>query len=255
VEVAGSVALVAGGGGLLGSVTAARLLAHGAEVMICDLTEGRSRALLTEHGGRARFMRFDVTDDAAVAAACAEANRDGRFRILIATVGTGFAKRTLAADGTLHDVASFQQMLDQHVLGSFVLIRRAAEAMAGNQILHGERGVIVLTSSLAGLEGSAGQIAYGSAKAAVAGMVLPAARDLAPLGIRVMAIAPGAMAEPDAGDPSDERVAALINNVVHPRRLGTPDEYALLATQIVEHPYLNGSVIRLDGGARLGLKY
>jgi NAD(P)-dependent dehydrogenase (short-subunit alcohol dehydrogenase family) len=257
-QITGTVALVAGGAGLLGSATAARLLDNGAAVLIADRApSARSEALLAEHPDHARFLATDITDDSSVGAAVAAAAALGDLRIAVNCAGAGIIQRTLAQDGQVHSLADFRGMVELNLVGAFIFLSRCAEAMARTPATEPdkERGVVINTSSLAGLEGSAGQVAYGAAKAGVAGMTLPAARDLSPVGIRVLTIAPGGMAEPGSVDDTDARVAALMSNVVHPRRFGLPQEYALLVTQLVENPYLNGTLVRLDGGAHLGFKY
>jgi NAD(P)-dependent dehydrogenase (short-subunit alcohol dehydrogenase family) len=251
VQVQGAVAVVFGGGGLLGSATARRLAGAGATVVVADRTEGRVRGV-----EGIRFVETDALDPASVDAAVAVAAGLGELRITVNCVGAGLVQRTLGRDGTRHSLEDFRQMIELNLVAAFTILLSSADAMSGATPLEdGERGVIVNTSSLAGLEGSAGQIAYGAAKAGVAGMTLPAARDLAPLGIRVMTIAPGGMSDGTDIDLSAPSMVAVQEGVVFPRRFGTPDEFALTVQQLVENPYLNGSVVRLDGGARLGKKF
>ncbi|MDT7572958.1 MAG: hypothetical protein QOE05_3132 [Actinomycetota bacterium] len=254
-KVDGAVALVTGGGGLLGSATVARLVEQGAAVLVADMAPGRATALTEQYGEeRVRFCKTDVTEEASVVAAVEEATSLGMLRVVVNCAGAGIVQRTLSRDGTTHDIEAFRRQVELNLVGTFIVLTHTAKAMSANPPqADAERGVIINTSSLAGLEGSAGQIAYGAAKAGVAGLTLPAARDLAPVGIRVLTIAPGGMA--DADFQPNERTQQVLDNVPHPRRFGTPADFALLVTQLVEHPYLNGSVIRLDGGARLGLKY
>jgi NAD(P)-dependent dehydrogenase (short-subunit alcohol dehydrogenase family) len=247
----GAVALVTGGGGLLGSATARRLVEQGMQVVVADLSPGR-----VADDSRITYVRCDATQVDDVRQAVQSAAQLGPLRLVVACTGAGIVRRTLSRDGTLHDLASFREMLEVNLVSAFLALTHAAAAMSELEPLEdGERGVIVLVSSLAGLEGSAGQLAYGAAKAGVAGMTLPAARDLAPVGIRVVTIAPGGMGEPADVDLDDSRIAGLLAGVVHPKRFGRAEDFALMVAQIVEQPYLNGSVVRLDGGARLGLKH
>lgn len=252
----GASAMVVGGGGLLGAATVGRLLEHDVSVLVADLTPGKAQALLSQYPGRTAFAPTDVTNPVAVQTALDLVEERGTLRLVVNCAGAGMIQRTLSKDGQVHDLQSFRAMIELNLIAAFSVLSLAASVMAQHPPLaDGERGVIVNTASLAGLEGSTGQAAYGAAKAGVAGLTLPAARDLAPVGIRVMTIAPGGMLPPDHVDQNDPRTAALLANVPHPRRFGLPEEYALLVTQIVENSYLNGSIIRLDGAARLGLKY
>jgi NAD(P)-dependent dehydrogenase (short-subunit alcohol dehydrogenase family) len=248
-ELAGAAAVVFGGGGLLGAATAGRLGAGGCHVVVADLAPGKCPP-------EATFVDVDVREPDAVDAALSVARGLGEVRIVVNCVGVGIVQRTLARDGTRHALEDFRRIVDLNLVAAFTILVAAADTISISSPLEGgERGVIINTSSLAGLEGSAGQIAYGSAKAGVAGMTLPAARDLAPLGIRVVTIAPGGMADGTDLDLTDPRIRGVLDGVVFPRRFGTPDEYALTVEQIVRNGYLNGSVIRLDGAARLGLKH
>ena len=250
-SVEGAVALITGGGGLLGSATARRLVEQGVRVVVADLHPGR-----VADDDRITFVRCDATQDSDVAHAVEAAAQLGPLRLVLACTGAGIVRRTLSRDGTRHDLASFREMIDVNLVSAFLALTHGASAMSTLDPLEdGSRGVVVLVSSLAGLEGSAGQLAYGAAKAAVAGMTLPAARDLAPVGVRVVTIAPGAMGEAANVDLNDPRIAGMLAGVVHPKRFGTADDFALMVTQIVEQAYLNATVVRLDGGARLGLKY
>jgi NAD(P)-dependent dehydrogenase (short-subunit alcohol dehydrogenase family) len=253
VQVEGAVAIVFGGGGLLGSATARRLERAGATVVVADRAPGRVGELVAT--GAVQFVETDALDAAAVDEAVRAAANLGELRVAVNCVGAGIVQRTLSRDGTRHSLEDFRDMVELNLVAAFTILLSCADAMSATAPLDdGERGVIINTSSLAGLEGSAGQIAYGAAKAGVAGMTLPAARDLAPLGIRVMAIAPGGMTDGTDLDPDDPRIVAVREGVVFPRRFGTPEEFALTVQQLVENSYLNGSVIRLDGGARLGKK-
>jgi NAD(P)-dependent dehydrogenase (short-subunit alcohol dehydrogenase family) len=244
VEIAGTVALVTGAASGLGEATARRLHAAGAEVIVADVAEDRGRAVATDLGGADRFVRCDVTSEPAVTAAVDAAASRGRFAICVHCGGGGIAARTLARDGSPHDLDAFR-------VGSFNVLRLAAAAMAGNEADDGgERGVCVLTASIAGYEGQIGQIAYGSAKAGVIGMTIIAARDLSAVGVRVCTIAPGTIATPPMLMVPEAMRDVFAANVPFPKRLGRPDEYAGLAQHIVENGYLNGEVIRLDGAVR-----
>src|SRR4051794_1766693 len=169
-NVQGSVALVTGGGGMLGSATVERLVEQGARVLVADMAPGRAADLAEKHGAdRVRFCRTDVTEESSVVAAVDEATRMGTLRVVISCAGAGIVQRTLSRDGTTHDIDAFRRQVDLNLVGTFIVLVHCARVMAGNDPLgDGERGVIINTSSLAGLEGSAGQIAYGAAKAGVA---------------------------------------------------------------------------------------
>jgi NAD(P)-dependent dehydrogenase (short-subunit alcohol dehydrogenase family) len=251
-ELDGAVALITGGASGLGAATVRRLVAEGARALIVDRDEARGEALAAELAGRARFARADVTDAAQVEAAVAAAGELGPLRVCVSCAGVGWAARTLDRTGKPHDLALFQQVVGINLVGTFNVLRLAAAAIAGTEpTAGGERGVIVNTASVAAFDGQIGQIAYAASKAGVAGMTLPAARDLAPAGIRVVTIAPGLFDTPMlASLPADKR-AALAADVVGPRRLGDPAEYAALVAAIVANPYLNGETIRLDGALRM----
>jgi NAD(P)-dependent dehydrogenase (short-subunit alcohol dehydrogenase family) len=246
----GSVALVTGGASGLGAATVRRLAAGGAEVLIVDRDEARGQALASELG--ARFAKADVTDAAQVEAAVAAAGQLGTLRIAVSCAGVGFAGRTLDRTGKPHDLDVFKTVIGVNLIGTFNVLRLAAAAIAKAEPLeHGERGVIVNTASVAAFDGQIGQIAYAASKAGVVGMTLPAARDLAPAGIRVVTIAPGIFDTPMLGTLPEERRAALAADVVFPKRLGDPAEYGGLVAAIVETGYLNAETIRLDGAIRM----
>jgi len=229
----GSVALVTGGASGLGAATARRLAAGGARVLIVDRDETRGQALAGELG--AAFARADVTDPAQVEAAVAAAGQLGTLRIAVSCAGVGFASRTLDRTGKPHDLDVFKTVIGVNLIGTFNVLRLAAAAIAKAEPLeHGERGVIVNTASVAAFDGQIGQIAYAASKAGVAGMTLPAARDLAPAGIRVVTIAPGIFDTPMLGSLPEDRRAALAADVVFPKRLGDPAEYGGLVAAIIE---------------------
>jgi NAD(P)-dependent dehydrogenase (short-subunit alcohol dehydrogenase family) len=252
VEFAGRSALVTGGAGGLGGATVRHLAAMGMGVAIFDRDGDGAAELAQELGYRTTAIGGDVTDDGDVGAAIDAAQSLGPLSILVNIAGGGVrSTRIVSRDGTPHDKEAFIYTMQINAIGTFNVTRMAAAAMAENGAdIDGQRGVVVNTSSLAGLEGQAGQVAYAAAKAAIAGMTLPLARDLAPLGIRVCTIAPGTMATPVFERAPDELKQRLVDGVQFPKRMGRPEEYALLVEMIARNPYLNGEVIRLDGGLR-----
>jgi NAD(P)-dependent dehydrogenase (short-subunit alcohol dehydrogenase family) len=243
-QIDGARALVCGGASGLGAATARRLADSGARVTIADVDAERGEALAAELG--AAFVATDVTDPAHVEAAVAAAGPE--LRIAVTCAGVGHAEKTAGKRGP-HGVEPFHKVVAINLLGSFHLLRAAAAAMLDND--GDEAGVIVMTASIAAFDGQIGQIAYAASKGGVVGMTLPAARDLASARIRVCTIAPGLFDTPLLAGLPEEARAALGQQVPHPARLGRPDEYAALATHIVENPMLNGEVVRLDGGLRM----
>jgi NAD(P)-dependent dehydrogenase (short-subunit alcohol dehydrogenase family) len=239
-------ALVAGGASGLGAATARELAARGADVTVADLNEEAGTALAAELGGR--FARADVTDESEVRAAVEAA---GELRLAVSCAGIGWAERTVKRDGPAA-LEPFETVLRVNLIGTFNVLRLAAFAMAANEPdEEGERGTVVMTASIAAYDGQVGQSAYAASKGGVVGLTLPAARDLASLGIRVCTIAPGLFDTPLlAALPEDAR-EALGKQVPHPSRLGRPEEYARLACHIAENPMLNGETVRLDGALRM----
>jgi NAD(P)-dependent dehydrogenase (short-subunit alcohol dehydrogenase family) len=239
-------ALVAGGASGLGEATARALAARRARVTVADLNEVGGTALAGELGGR--FAKADVTDEAELQAVVESA---GELRLAVSCAGIGWAERTVTKEGPAQ-LQPFETVIRVNLIGTFNVLRLAAAAMAGNEPDEGgERGVIVLTASIAAFDGQIGQAAYSASKGGVVGLTLPAARDLARLGIRVCTIAPGLFDTPLlAGLPAETR-EALGAQVPHPPRLGRPEEYAALACHIAENPMLNGETIRLDGALRM----
>jgi NAD(P)-dependent dehydrogenase (short-subunit alcohol dehydrogenase family) len=239
-------ALVAGGASGLGEATARELAARGARVAIVDLNEERGSALAEELG--AAFAKADVTDEGSLEAAVGGA---GELRLAVSCAGIGWAERTVKKDGPAA-LEPFERVVRVNLIGTFNVLRLAAAAMAANEPDEGgERGAVVMTASIAAFDGQIGQVAYSASKGGVVGLTLPAARDLARLGIRVCTIAPGLFDTPLlAGLPDDAR-EALGAQVPHPPRLGRPEEYAQLACHIAENPMLNGETIRLDGALRM----
>ena len=248
-QVEGVTALVTGGASGLGLATVQQLTAAGAEVVAVDLPSA-STSSLDALGGAVRFVAADVTDEDAVGAAVAAANEAGRLRVVVNCAGIGNAIKTVGKTGPF-PMAEFERVVRVNLFGTFNVLRLAAAAMAGNEPVGEERGVIVNTASAAAFDGQIGQAAYSASKAAVAGMTLPIARDLSSLLIRVVTIAPGLFETPLlAGLPEAARLS-LGAQVPHPSRLGRPQEYAHLVQAIVENPMLNGETIRLDGAIRM----
>ena len=242
-------ALVTGGASGLGAATSRRLAKAGAHVVVLDLNEDLGKEFAAEIGGT--FARGDVTDPAAVDAALDTAEQQGPLRALVHCAGKGGTVRLVNRDGSPGDLELYQQLININLVGTFNVLRLAAARMARNEVVEGERGVCVLTASVAAWEGQIGQIPYASAKAGVVGMTLVAARDLATKSIRVNTIAPGVFDTPILARFSEEVRDGLGAQVPNPARLGQPDEFAMLAQQIVENPYLNGETIRLDGAIRM----
>jgi len=219
--------------------------------VIVDRDEAKGQALAAELGQT--FAKADVTDAAQVEAALAAAMALGPVRVAVSCAGVGWASRTLDKTGKPHDLELFKTVIGINLIGTFNVLRLAASAMSKNEPVAGthERGVIVNTASVAAFDGQIGQIAYAASKAGVAGMTLPAARDLAPAGIRVVTIAPGIFDTPMLGGLPEDRRAALAADVVFPKRLGSPADYGELVAAIVDNGYLNGETIRLDGALRM----
>jgi NAD(P)-dependent dehydrogenase (short-subunit alcohol dehydrogenase family) len=243
-------ALVSGGASGLGAATARRLVNEGWNVVIADRDGARAARLADEIGAIAVTM--DVTEPAQVEAAVRVATEAGALRLVVNCAGIGWATRTLDRMGTPHDPASFQVVVQVNLFGTFNVLRIAAAAMAkGPPDDDGCRGCIVNTASVAAFDGQIGQLAYAASKGGVVAMTLPAARDLAPVGVRVVAIAPGIFDTPMVGLLPAEKRAETASQVVFPKRLGVPDDYAELVVAIERNRYLNGEVIRLDGGLRM----
>ncbi|WP_207536912.1 SDR family NAD(P)-dependent oxidoreductase [Sabulicella rubraurantiaca] len=248
-DVKGAVAIVTGGASGLGLATAKRLASQGAKIMIVDLATSNGEAMAKELGGG--FAVADVADEGQMQDAVATAEKLGPVRVLVHCAGRGGALRILEKDGTPGSLAQYEAIIRVNLTGSFNALRLAAAAMAKNDAVEGERGVCILTASIAGYEGQIGQIPYASSKAGVIGMTLVAARDLASKGIRVCTIAPGIMDTPMLQRLSDPVKQSLAQGVPNPHRLGLPEEYGRLAAHIVENGYLNGETIRLDGALRM----
>ena len=251
-QIGGSGALVAGGASGLGEATARRLHAGGAHVVIADLNEDRGGALAGELGERVSFVGTDVTDpDSVQSAVSAAAAQSVPLRIAVSCAGIGWAGRVVGKRGA-HGLEPFETVIRVNLIGTFNVMRLAAAAMAENDPTDaGERGVCVNTASIAAFDGQIGQIAYSASKGAIVSMTLPAARDMAPLGVRVCAIAPGVFDTPLLGNLPESSREALRQDALFPARFGQPDEFAALVAHIVENEMLNGEVIRLDGALRM----
>ncbi|HXG41153.1 MAG TPA: 3-hydroxyacyl-CoA dehydrogenase [Dehalococcoidia bacterium] len=251
-ELDGVVTLVTGGASGLGEATVRRLLGAGSRVVIVDRDVARGEALARELGEVALFAQADITDEASTAAAIEKAVSLGPLRAVVHCAGIGWAGRVLGRDGTPHDLGRFRMVIEVNLVGTFNVLRLAAAAMAKNEpTAEGERGVIINTASVAAFDGQIGQAAYATSKAGVVGLTLTAARDLASLGIRVVTIAPGIFDTPLFRLMPEPQRQALAEHVPFPRRLGRPEEFALLAESIIRNPYLNGETIRLDGALRM----
>ncbi len=251
-ELDGRSAIVTGGAGGLGAATVRHLVSIGMGVVVFDRDADRAADLAKELGDGALAADGDVNDDDAVGAAIEAARSLGPLSLVVNVAGGGLGGgRTVGRGGAVHDKTSFVATMEMNAFGTFNVSRLAAAAMSDNEAdAEGQRGVIVNTGSIAGLEGQTGQIAYAAAKAAILGMTLPMARDLAPIGVRVCAIAPGTMGTPLMLGVSEETRDKLVENIVFPKRMGRPEEFALLVESIARNPYLNGETIRLDGALR-----
>ncbi|MFL5870972.1 MAG: SDR family NAD(P)-dependent oxidoreductase [Solirubrobacterales bacterium] len=251
-HVAGSSALVVGGASGLGEATARHLHAGGASVVIADLNVEKGAALADELGERARFVEANVVEAEQVQAAVdAAAEVDGGLRISVCCAGIGWAQRTVSKQGP-HDLEVFTNVVRVNLIGTFNVLRLAATAIADNEPdEEGERGVCVNTASIAAFDGQIGQVAYAASKGGIVGLTLPAARDLAGRGVRVMTIAPGLFDTPLLAALPEESRAALGAGIPFPSRLGLPSEYAELVDAIVVNTMLNGETIRLDGALRM----
>ena len=249
-DIHGVGALVAGGASGLGAATARALAEAGAQVTIADLNAEQGEVLAAEIG--AGFVRADVTDPDAVGRAVERAARPERgLRVSVCCAGIGWAER-VAHKGGPHNLEYFSNVITVNLIGTFNVLRLAAAAMSENEPdSEGERGVCVNTASIAAFDGQIGQVAYSASKGGIAGMTLPAARDMAGRGVRVLTIAPGLFDTPLLAALPEEARAALGAGIPFPSRLGRPEEYARLVLEIAANPMLNGETIRLDGALRM----
>lgn len=251
-QIKDNVFIITGAASGLGEGTARMLASKGAKVVIADLQVERGQAIAQEIGGR--FVKTDVTSEVDGEAAVAAALELGRLGGLVNCAGVAPAQKTAGKKGP-HDLAFFNKTIQINLIGSFNMIRLAANAMLANEPeATGERGVLISTASVAAFDGQIGQAAYSASKGAIASMTLPIARDLARDGIRNMTIAPGIFGTPMLFGMPQEVQDALAASVPFPSRLGTPEDYAKLACHIIENDMLNGEVIRLDGAIRMGPK-
>lgn len=251
-EINGSSAIVTGGASGLGEATARKLAAEGVQVTVFDRNEERGKEVVAEIGANATFVGGDVTVPADCQRAVDHAAGAGVLRIAVNCAGSGWVGRVINRDGSPHDLEPFQFIQNLNVIGTFNVMTKAASVISTTEPLdNGERGVIVNTASVAAFDGQIGQLAYSASKGAIVGMTLPAARDLAVVGIRVVAIAPGLFDTPLLAMLPDEARTKLGESVNFPKRLGNPAEYAELVAHIVANSYLNAEVIRLDGGIRM----
>jgi NAD(P)-dependent dehydrogenase (short-subunit alcohol dehydrogenase family) len=250
-EIEGITALVTGGASGLGRATAERLVKLGARVVIVDLPTSQGEAIAQASGGTLRFAAADVTHPEQMQAAIDEAVEGGPLRAVVHCAARGHTLRILDRDGNPGSLEAYEGVIRTNLIGSFNVLRLAAAAMARNEPKDGDRGVVVMTASVAAWEGQIGQMPYASSKAGVVGMTLVAARDLAARAIRVCTIAPGVFDTPLLMRLPQDVLDSLGRSVPHPPRLGRPHEFALLASHIVENPMLNGETIRLDGAIRM----
>jgi NAD(P)-dependent dehydrogenase (short-subunit alcohol dehydrogenase family) len=251
VDVSQGSVVVTGGASGLGRATAERLAARDVAVTIVDLPTSAGEEVAAELGASVRFAPADVTDVAAVSAALDAAERQGPIRALVHCAGRGGTVRVVNRDGTPGDLELFESIVRLNLVGSFLVLSQTAARMAANEPVDGERGVCVLTASVAAYEGQVGQLPYASAKAGIVGLTLVAARDLANRLIRVVTIAPGIFDTPILERLGDEIKEGLARQIPHPSRLGQAVEFAMLAEHILANPYLNGETIRLDGAVRM----
>jgi NAD(P)-dependent dehydrogenase (short-subunit alcohol dehydrogenase family) len=251
VDYANSSAVVTGGASGLGLATARRLVAQGARVVIADLPASNGAGIAAELGPQARFVAADVTDEAQMQAVFDVASVWAPLRALVHCAGRGGALRILDKEGQPGSLAHYENIVRINLIGTFNTLRLAAAAMARNDPVDGDRGVCVLTASVAAWEGQIGQIPYASAKAGIVGMTLVAARDLASRGIRVVTIAPGLFDTPILARLPENVRSSLAATIPHPPRLGRPDEFARMALHVLENGMLNGETIRLDGAIRM----
>jgi NAD(P)-dependent dehydrogenase (short-subunit alcohol dehydrogenase family) len=257
-ELNGTTAIVSGAASGLGEATARVLAEAGVTVVVADVNEENGKRVAAEVGGH--FAKTDVTDEESVQAAVDAAVGLGLpLRVAVSCAGIGWAERTVARDGSPHNLASFTRVIAVNLTGTFNLMRIAAAAIAKTAPADedGQRGVVINTSSVAGIEGQTGQLAYSASKGGIIGMTVPAARDLSVIGVRVNTICPGIIdtpiygfAESASGGNAEEFKAKLVAPVVFPKRMGQPAEFGHLVRSLIENDYMNAEVVRFDGGIR-----
>jgi NAD(P)-dependent dehydrogenase (short-subunit alcohol dehydrogenase family) len=250
-DLSNSSAIVTGGASGLGLATVTQLIKRGVAVTIVDLPSSAGAEVAEQLGELARFSPADVRDAEAVDRALDVAEANAPLRTMVHCAGRGGTVRLVGRDGSPGDYDLYRELVDINLVGTFNVLRLASARMAAHEPVDGERGVCVLTASVAAWEGQIGQIPYASAKAGVVGMTLVAARDLAQRQIRVCSIAPGVFDTPILSRFSDEIREGLAKQIPHPSRLGRPEEFAATALHIVDNPMLNGETIRLDGAIRM----
>ncbi len=252
-KVDGSVAVITGGASGLGLGAGRRLVDGGASVALLDVNTARGEEAAAALGGAAVFLTCDIRSPEEVADSVQRCVEEwGRIDILINAAGVAPAQRLVSRDGTLFDLDLFRFVIDVNLIGTFDMVRNVAGAMARNDPGEtGERGVIINVASIAAFDGQVGQAAYSASKAGVVGMTLPLARDLGPIGVRMMTVAPGIMDTPLLASAPQELKESLAKLHVFPQRLGTPEDFSHLVQAIIENPMLNGEVIRLDAAARM----
>ncbi|MFQ6396274.1 SDR family NAD(P)-dependent oxidoreductase [Nocardia sp. KC 131] len=251
-QIDGCSALVTGGASGLGLATARRIIERGGKVVLADISEEQGEKAVAELGGAATFVRADITDEVAVGAALDAAEHNGPLRFVVHCAGRGGDRtRIIGKDRTPGALDTFAEVVRVNLIGTYNVLRLAASRIADNEIVDGDRGAIVLTASVAAFDGQIGQASYTASKAGVHGMTLVAARDLASWQIRVNTIAPGVMDTPMLARLREDIREGLAADVPHPKRLGAPDDYARLAVEMLENPYLNGQTVRLDGAIRM----
>ncbi len=251
-DIQGASAVVTGGASGLGAATAKAIIEAGGYCLLLDRDGDRAIAFASSLGDHADYVVADVADSTEVEAAVDLAASKAPLRLAVNCAGIGVGERTLSKDGTPHKLESFERVIRVNLIGTFNVLRLAAQAISKSEPLeHGERGIIVNTASIAAYDGQIGQIAYSASKGGIVGMTLPAARDLAAVGIRVVTVAPGIMDTPLLGQLPDEIRKILAAGVPFPHRLGVPEDFASMVMEIVRNGYLNGEVIRLDGALRM----
>ena len=253
VDLEGSSSVVTGGASGIGEASARQLAAAGSRVVVADLNEERGQAVASELGGL--FVRCDVTSTDDADAAVAAASEMGPLRALVNSAGLGYAARTISRDNEPMDLERFEFVVRVNLIGSFNVLSRAAGAMAATEPLDedGQRGAVVNMASAAAFDGQIGQASYSASKGGIVGMTLPIARDLAAVGVRVNTIAPGLIDTPiyGEGEQSDAFKAHLGQSVLFPKRLGSSEELAFMVMDLLTNPYMNGEVVRVDGGIRM----